>query len=199
VAHGRDLVTKAEALADAVDRFRAGNSRIDIGTFPGAINLILPAVVAGCRASTPAATSGCSRWNRTIRGSAISICCSANGRFEGDVKHVELLDEPYPRLPAPGAFPAGPVRAKLLGDVPMVAWPHSVHQKWLERTDADAGARPRICSEPPATKPSCRWCGRASARRCCHGYWPAGRTQSPLAARAIDIAVEGARALARQM
>src|SRR3954469_2722926 len=45
LAHGRDLLTKAEALADAVDRFRAGNGRIDIGTFPGATNLLLPAVV----------------------------------------------------------------------------------------------------------------------------------------------------------
>ena len=29
-------------------------------------------------------------------------------------------------------------------------------------------------------------------------YWPAGRTQSPLAARAIDIAVEAARELTKQ-
>src|SRR5687768_17948250 len=45
LAHGRELLTKAEALTDAVDRFKAGNGRIDIGTFPGATNLILPAVV----------------------------------------------------------------------------------------------------------------------------------------------------------
>src|ERR687892_1925800 len=36
LAHGRDLLTKAEALTDAVDRFRAGNGRIDIGTFQAA-------------------------------------------------------------------------------------------------------------------------------------------------------------------
>src|SRR5690349_21997636 len=29
--HGRDLLARAEALADAVDRFRAGAGRIDIG------------------------------------------------------------------------------------------------------------------------------------------------------------------------
>src|SRR5918999_4450573 len=45
LAHGRDLLTKAEALADAVDRFRAGNGRIDIGTFQGVSKLILPTVV----------------------------------------------------------------------------------------------------------------------------------------------------------
>jgi DNA-binding transcriptional LysR family regulator len=31
--HGRDLLAKAEALADAVERFKAGEGRIDIGTF----------------------------------------------------------------------------------------------------------------------------------------------------------------------
>ncbi|MFD5076013.1 LysR family transcriptional regulator [Streptomyces sp. NPDC058371] len=30
---GRALLAKAEALADAVDRFKAGDGRIDIGTF----------------------------------------------------------------------------------------------------------------------------------------------------------------------
>src|SRR5918996_1473894 len=45
LTHGRDLLTKAEALADAVDRFRAGTGRIDIGTFQAATKLILPAVV----------------------------------------------------------------------------------------------------------------------------------------------------------
>src|SRR5687767_74963 len=45
LAHGRALLAKAEGLTDAVDRFRAGIGRIDIGTFPGATRLILPAVV----------------------------------------------------------------------------------------------------------------------------------------------------------
>src|SRR5688500_4464674 len=45
LSRGRDLLTRAEALADAVDRFRAGSGRIDIGTFPGVSKLILPAVI----------------------------------------------------------------------------------------------------------------------------------------------------------
>src|SRR5919197_52978 len=45
LTHGRDLLTKAEALADAVDRFRAGGGRIDIGTFQSVSSLILPAAV----------------------------------------------------------------------------------------------------------------------------------------------------------
>src|SRR3954470_8033647 len=31
LTHGRDLLAKAEALATAVDRFKAGDGRIDIG------------------------------------------------------------------------------------------------------------------------------------------------------------------------
>src|SRR3954454_10945914 len=45
LAHGRELLTKAAALTDAVDRFRAGHGRIDIGTFQSVSNLILPAVI----------------------------------------------------------------------------------------------------------------------------------------------------------
>jgi DNA-binding transcriptional LysR family regulator len=64
-AHGRDLLTKAEALADAVDRFRAGNGRIDIGTFQGVSKLILPTVVRRLLGE-----------HRRIRKSEISTCCS---------------------------------------------------------------------------------------------------------------------------
>src|SRR5438132_471952 len=39
---------------------------------------------------------------------------------------------------------AGPVRTKLLDDAAMVGWPPTHHQRWLERTLARAGARPRF-------------------------------------------------------
>src|SRR5688500_15715807 len=45
LAHGRELLHRAEALTDAVDRFLAGNGRIDIGTFQGVTTLILPVVI----------------------------------------------------------------------------------------------------------------------------------------------------------
>src|SRR6266571_5516327 len=43
--HGRDLMAKADQLSEAIDRFKAGHGRIDIGTFQSISNLILPAVV----------------------------------------------------------------------------------------------------------------------------------------------------------
>jgi hypothetical protein len=35
------------------------------------------------------------------------------------------------------------------------------------------------CSEPPATKPSCQWCGQALARRCCLGSPSTDPTPGP--------------------
>jgi DNA-binding transcriptional LysR family regulator len=228
LAHGRDLLTKAEALADAVDRFRAGNGRIDIGTFQGATNLILPAVVGRLLSEHP----GCDIRLSEVEPHDPRIgdldLLLHYGRIDGDVEHVELLDEPYLLVASAGAFPAGPVRVKLLGDVPMVAWPRNVHQKWLERTLADAGARPRIVFRTAghetivsmvragigsavlpwlALHGSDAWSDdrlsihqlRPSPVSTWYLYWPAGRTPSPLAARAIDIAVEAARTLAGQM
>ncbi|MFG6196988.1 LysR family transcriptional regulator [Nonomuraea sp. JJY05] len=228
LAHGRDLLTKSEALADAVDRFKAGNGRIDIGTFQGATKLILPAVVRRLLSEHP----GCD-----IRLSEVGPEDPRIGdldllfhydRIDGDVEHVELLDEPYLLVAGAGAFPDGPVPVKLLDGAPMVAWPPNVHQRWLERELAGAGARPRIVFRTAGHEtvvsmvrvglgsavlpwlalqgsdvwsddqlsihrlrpsPACTW----------YLYWPAGRTQSPLAARAIDIAVEAATELAGQM
>jgi DNA-binding transcriptional LysR family regulator len=228
LAHGRDLLTKAEALADAVDRFRAGNGRIDIGTFPGVSKLILPAVIRRLLDEHP----GCDIRLSEVQSEDPQIgdldLLFHYGRIEGDLEHVELLDEPYLLVAGAGAFPDGPVRVKLLDDAPMVAWPPTSHQRWLERTLASSGARPRIVFRtaghetilsmvragigsavmpwvalrgsdawsddrlsihqlrPP---PACTW----------YLYWPTGRTQSPLATRAIDIAVETANELASHM
>jgi len=228
LAHGRDLLTKAETLADAVDRFRAGNGRIDIGTFEGVSRLILPTVVRRLLGEHP----GCD-----IRLFEVEPADPQIGdldllfhydRIEGDVEHVELLDEPYLLVAGAGAFPGGPVPVKLLDNAPMVAWPANHHQTWLERTLANNGARPRIVFRTTghetivsmvragigsavlpwlALHGSDAWSDeqlsihqlRPSPTSTWYLYWPTGRTQSPLAARAIDIAVETAEELAGQM
>jgi DNA-binding transcriptional LysR family regulator len=228
LAHGRVLLAKAEALADAVDRFRAGNGRIDIGTFPGVSNLILPDVVSRLLEEHP----GCDIRLSDVRPEDPQIgdldLLFHDGHVEGDLEHVKLLDEHYLLVAAKGAFPDGPVEVKLLDDAPMVAWPATHHQRWLERTFASGGARPRIVFRTTGhdTIMSMVRAGIGSAvlpwlalhgadawsddrlgihrlqpspvRQICL-HWPAGRTQSPLAARAIDIAVEAATELADRM
>jgi DNA-binding transcriptional LysR family regulator len=151
-----------------------------------------------------------------------------DGRIDGDVEHVKLFDEPYLLVAGAGAFPDGRVRVKLLDDAPMVAWPPTYHQTWLERTLANDGARPRIVFRTAghetilsmvragigsAVLPWLALHGsdaysdhrlsihplRPSPAREMYLHWPAKRTQSPLALRAIDIAVEAANKLVNQM
>lgn len=228
LTHGRVLLAEAEALADAVDRFRAGNSRIDIGTFQGATSLLLPAVVRRLLSEHP----GCDIRLSEVEPADPQIgdldLLFHYGRIEDDIEHIELLDEPYLLIAKAGAFPEGPVRVKLLDDAPVVAWPPTYHQTWLERTLATGGARPRIVFRttghetivsmvragigsavlpslalhgsdawtdnqlsihPLEPSPACTW----------YLCWPAGRTRSPLATRAINIAVAAAEDLAGHM
>lgn len=228
LAHGRELLAKADVLADAVDRFRAGHGRLDIGTFPGATTLILPAVIHRLLEDHP----GCD-----LRLSEVGPKDPQLGeldllfhyvRIDGDVEYVELLDEPYVLVARAGTFPEGPVEVAQLDGAPLVAWPPNVHQLWLERELAAAGARTRIVFRTAGHESivSMVRAGIGSAvlpRLALHGsdawsderlslhrlrpsptstwylYWPAGRTRSPLAARAIEIAVEQAAGLAREL
>jgi len=228
LTHGRELLTKSEALAEAVDRFRAGNGRIDIGTFQGVSNLILPDVVRRLLDEHP----GCDIRLSEVEPEDPRIgdldLVFHDGRIEGDVEHVKLFDEQYLLVAGVGAFPDGPVRVELLDDAPMVAWPPTYHQRWLERTLAGDGARPRIVFRTTghevilsmvragigsAVLPWLALHGsgalsddrlsihrlRPSPARAMYLHWPAGRTRSPLASRAIDIAVDAADGLAGQM
>jgi DNA-binding transcriptional LysR family regulator len=228
LTHGRELLAKSEALADAVDRFRAGSGRIDIGTFQSVSNLILPAVVRQLLDEHP----GCDIRLSEVEPEDPKIgdldLLFHDGRVEGDVEQVKLLDEPYLLVAGAGTFPEGPVRVKLLDDAPIVAWPPTYHQRWLERTLAEYGAQPRIVFRTAghetilsmvragigsAVLPWLALRGtdaasddrlsihplRPSPTREMYLHWPADRTRSPLATRAIDIALEAASDLANQM
>ena len=61
LAHGRDPPASAAAMAAALDRFKAGDGRVDIGTFQSVSNVIVPPVVRLLAESIPACASGCSR------------------------------------------------------------------------------------------------------------------------------------------
>ena len=225
LTHGRDLLGKAEALGDAVDRFRAGEGRIDIGTFQSVTNLILPAVVRRLLDEHPRCDIRLSEVEPEDPQLGDLDLLFHDGRIAGNVESAKLLDEPYLLVARIGAFPDGPVRVKLLDDAPMVAWPTTYHQRWLEATLATTGARPRIVFRTTgheailsmvragigsavlpwlALHGSDGWSDgllsihqlRPSPAREMYLHWPAGRTQSPLAARAIEIAVEAAEDLA---
>jgi DNA-binding transcriptional LysR family regulator len=226
--HGRDLLAKADQLSEAIDRFKAGHGRIDIGTFPSISNLILPAVVRRLLDEHP----GCDIRLSEVEPEDPQIgdldLLFYDGRIGGAIEYVKLLDEQYLLVAGVGAFPDGPVRVKLLDDAPMVAWPPTYHQTWLERALASAGARPRIVFRTAGHETILSmvragigsavlpWLAvhaadaRSDDRLHIHQlqpspareiflYWPARRTRSPLANRAIQIALETASTLTKQM
>ncbi|MEV6442674.1 LysR family transcriptional regulator [Amycolatopsis sp. NPDC051716] len=229
LAHGRELLAKAATLTDAVGRFRAGHGRIDIGTFQSVSNLILPAVIRRLLDEHP----GCDIRLSDVPPEDPRIgeldLLFHDGPVDGDVEHVKLFDEPYLLVTGAGAVPGGgPVRVKLLDGVPMVAWPRTHHQRWLERTFARAGAQPRFVFRTTghetilsmvragigwavlpwlALHGQDAWADeqlaihplKPSPTRELSLHWPAGRTESPLAVRAREIAVEVARDLAERM
>ena len=226
LAHGRDLLAKAAAMAAALDRFKAGDGRVDIGTFQSISNVILPPVVRRLREDHP----GCDiRLFEEETGqpqvSGLDLMFF-DGRADADVQHLKLLDDPYLLVARPGAFPAGPVPLTRLDGAPMVAhpptcdqarveqelarravWPHIVfrtvgNEAVLSMVRAGMGTAllPRLAILSPDT--------RADKTLSIHELqpplppreifllWEKGRTHSPLAARAIEIAVNVAATIA---
>lgn len=227
LTHGRELLRNSEALANAVERFKAGGGRVDIGTFPSVTNLILPAVVRRLLDEHPGCDIRLSEIEPADPHMGDLDLLFYDGLIAGDVEHVKLLDEHYLLVTRAGALPDGPVRAKLLDDAPMVAWPPTYHQRWLERTLAGAGAQPRIVFRTTghetilsmvragigwavlpwlALHASNAWTDdrldihplRPSPAREMYLHWPAGSSQSPLSLRAIEIATEEAADLTKQ-
>lgn len=227
---GRELLTKAASLADAVDRYHAGDGRIDIGIFQSLSNVVLPIVVRRLRDERP----GCDiRLSEEVPGQLPPLddldLLFYDGLLDGDVEHLKLLDDRYVLVSRAGAFPDGPVRVEHLDDAPVVAYPPVCDQPRLEQALARSGARPRVVfrSAGDDTILSMVRAGMGSAVLpwlVVHGsdvasdnrlhthelqpklppreiflLWRAGRSHSPLAARAIEIAVEAAGELAKQM
>ncbi|MER6563508.1 LysR family transcriptional regulator [Streptomyces sp. NPDC001027] len=220
LAHGRALLAGSRALADAVDRFRAGDGRVDIGTFQSVSNVILPLIVRRLRDEHP----GCDIRlfeEETDRPRLDELdLMFFDGRVDGDVEHRKLLDDPYVLVARRGDFPDGPVRPARLDGAPMVAHPPICDQARLEQALARRGVRPRIVCRTAGNETvlSMVRAGMGSAvlprlavrgadlgsdaSLCVHALepglppreifllWQAGRTHSPLAARAIEIAVD---------
>ncbi|HET6735684.1 LysR family transcriptional regulator [Mycobacterium sp.] len=226
LAHGRDLLEKAQAMAAAVDRFKAGDGRVDIGTFQSVSNTILPLVVRGLRDEHP----GCDIRlfeEETDQPQVDELdLMFFDGRVDGDVEHRKLLDDPYVLVARRGSFPDGPVRPAQLDGAPMVAHPPICDQARMEQALARRGVRPHIVFRTAGNESvlSMVRAGMGSAilpQLAVHGadvsadgslcvhelkpelpprevflLWRANRTHSPLAARAIEIAVEVAGKIA---
>lgn len=224
--HGRALLAKAAALADAVDRFQTGDGRIDIGTFQSVSNVILPSVVRRLRDEHPGCDIRLSEEEPEQPQIGDLDLLFYDGRIDGDAEHRKLLDDPYLLVARVGAFPEGPIPLERLDGTPMVAWPLTCDQPLMEQAVARSGARPQIVFRTAVndTLLSMVRAGLGSALlpwlailgagvpsddrlrihelrptlppREIYLHWQAGRIHSPLAAHAVDIALEVAAELA---
>ena len=215
LAHGRDLLARASAATDAVERFKAGEGRVDIGTFQSITNTILPSVVRQVRAAHPAADIRLVEDETDPPPMDNLDLVFFDGRISGDVDQLKVLDDPYVVVARRGDLPDGPLPLEALHDAPMVAQPPICDQARVEKMYAEAGIVPRMVFRTVdnlgvlsmvraglglAVVPllsldiaeddellSVHQPVPAIRPRAIHLGWRAGRTLSPLARQVIDI------------
>jgi DNA-binding transcriptional LysR family regulator len=141
---GRELLSKAEALRHAVDRFKAGDGRIDVGTLQSVSNVILPTVLRRLRDEHPNCEIRLSEAEPDEAQIGDLDLLFFDGLISDETEHVLLMEDPYLVVSRPGDLPDGPVPAKELHEKAMVAWPATCDQPRLEKFLARAGAQPRI-------------------------------------------------------
>ncbi|WP_433073744.1 LysR family transcriptional regulator [Dactylosporangium sp. CA-052675] len=216
LTHARRLLAGARAMGDALDRFRAGDGRIDIGTFQSLSTTILPRLVRRLREEHPDCDIRLVEEETDPPRVDDLDLVFFDGCPAGEVEHRKLLDDPYALVARPGDFPGGPVPLSALHGAPMVAWPAACDQPRVEEAFASAGVRPRTVFRTTSNEAvlSMVRAGIGSAvlprlvldglggslsvhelrpappPREIYLLWPAGRTHSPLAARAVEIALE---------
>lgn len=218
LAHGRELLAKAQAAADAIDRFKAGDGRVDIGTFQTVSNVLLPTIVRRLRDEHPAADIRL--FEEEIdqpRAEQLDLMFFDSPGDGDDIEQIKLLEDPHVLIARRGELPDGPVRLDQLHGAPMVALPPICDQARVEQALAARGVRPLFVFRTSdnravtamvraglgtAVMPLLAIDLHADDTVCTHPLRPAippreifllrqrGRTLSPLAQRVIAIATE---------
>jgi DNA-binding transcriptional LysR family regulator len=226
---GRELLAKAAALAEAVDRFHAGDGRIDIGTFQSMSTVILPVVVRRLRDEHPGCDIRLFEEEPDIPQIGDLDLLFYDGPLDGDVEYVKLLDDPYLLVAKHGTFARNSVPLKQLDGAPMVAWPSICDQRRVEEALTRGGANPKVVFRTAGNETLLSmvrsgmgsavlpWLAvhaagaesddrlrihelrPALAPREIYLHWRLGRSHSPLTARAIEITIEVASDLAKKM
>lgn len=223
LGHARELLAGVEGLRNSIDRFRAGEGRIEVGTFQSVSSVLLPAVLRRLRDEYPGCDIRVSEEEPEHPRLGDLDLLFHDSSLDQDVDGldgVKLLDDPYLLVARTGAFPEGPVSLAGLDGVPLVAWPLICDQPGLEQALASHGARPDVIFRSAINEtllamvragmgatilPSLAVMGaevRADGRlrvhqldpapppRGIHLYWRLTTAGSPLAARAIELAIE---------
>lgn len=224
LVHARELLARAAATEDAVERFKAGEGRVAIGTFHSITNVILPTVVRRLLDEHPAADIRLFE-EETDRPSADGLdLVFFDGPLSG-VEQVKLLDDPYVVVARRGQFADGPVPLEALDGAAMVAQPAICDQARVERVYAEAGVVPLIVFRTAdnrgvismvragmgiAVMPELALDISLDDELCTHELepalapreiylaWQANRTLSPLANRVIELTEQTVQLIARR-
>ncbi len=146
LTHARDILARAQATADALERFKAGEGgRVDIGTFQSVSNVLLPPVLTRLRDEHPGADirlyeDEVSAVAKVLAGE-LDLCFGI-GPTRSDVESIALLDDPYVLVARRGEFPNGPVPIEALDGVQMVAYPPTCDMNRIENSLSALGVRP---------------------------------------------------------
>ena len=147
LAHARDLLDRAQATAEAIERFKAGEGRIDIGTFQSVSNVMLPQIVKQLRDEHPAVDIRVFEEDTAVErllAGELDLTFWV-GPLDGPIESVKLLDDPYVLVTRRGDFPDGPVRCEQLDGVQMVSFPRLLCDMGrVEDSFAAAGVEPLI-------------------------------------------------------
>jgi DNA-binding transcriptional LysR family regulator len=141
---GRQLLAKADALGHAVDRFKAGDGRIDVGTLQSVSNVILPTVLRRLRDEHPTCEIRLSAVEPDDAQIGDLDLLFYDGPISDEAERVLLMEDPYLVVAHPGDLPAGPVPAEMLDGKAMVAGPPTRDRPRWEQFLAHSGARPHI-------------------------------------------------------
>ena len=219
---GRGLLSGADDFSAAIERFRAGDGRIDIGTFQSLSAVVLPSLVRRLREEHPACEIRLSEDESGDPRIGDLDLLFYDGLVNDDVDSVKLIDDPYLLVARPGDFPNDQVALRDLDDVATVAWPSTCDQPRLEQELLRSGAGLRVvfrsasnetllsmvragmgCAILPWLAVAEAWSDdrlrvhrlTPSPAREIFLHRPAGRTPSPLALRAATLAREIAEGL----
>ncbi|MEV5968216.1 LysR family transcriptional regulator [Kribbella sp. NPDC051952] len=209
--HARDLLHRADLMSDAIERFRAGDGRIDIGTFQTVSNVILPTLIRELRAAHPTCDIRLFEEETDQPDLSELDLMFFDSRIDG-TDHLLLVKDPYVLVTRAGDFPQGPVDIKELDGLQLVAHPPVCDQGRFEDFLTGQGVQPQIVFRTSGNEALLAMvrAGLAAAvmprlavqqddleiheleprlpPREIYLLWHAGRTPSPLAAHAIEIA-----------
>lgn len=210
---GRRLLDDAHGLGTAIERFRAGAGRVDIGTFQSVSAVILPALVRRLLEDHPGCEVRLSEEETEDPRIGDLDLLFYDGPVDDDVESVKLLDDPYVLVARPGMFAKDRVRVADLEGHDMVAWPAICDQPRLEevlrgprivfrsannetllamvRAGLGIAILPELAVRGAGIDDRLRLHRLVPApSREIQLHWPRSRSLSPLAVRAIELAQE---------